>query len=154
MSRFDGMTVNERLFEAKLDKHYSKAAREQDAAELRRILKAVEIEGESAERVIVWEFGSPFSSNNRQPITLSPELPRDPRIARLSAKGQRIAQHFFDEQGGLGSKQCVRQDCAQIAPFAPWIRIETFERERLATEREDRRSFWASNGQASRPAGA
>ena len=60
-SAFQGMTVNERLGEAGLFVEFDHAAYAHDTKKLRTVLAKVDIQGESATRIIDWVITSPDS---------------------------------------------------------------------------------------------
>ena len=58
-SKYDGMTVNERLFEAKLLDEYDSAVKKRDKKALVKILKKVTLSEEQANAIIDAIFSNP-----------------------------------------------------------------------------------------------
>ena len=83
MSKYEAMTVNERLFAAGLLEAFDRAAARHDSAELARILKEAALSEADIQGVIEWVAHSPYSEFNREPIVLRPELVADRRVVAL-----------------------------------------------------------------------
>lgn len=127
MSELSGMTVNERLFHKGLVDAFNHAARKQDTATLRDILKNIELDEQGITDVVEWVLRSPHSEHNRGSFMLSVVLAKDTRITLLPVSQQRIVQHLFQKRGRTGHEQCKWEGCSEIAvdclAFCPYCAV-------------------------------
>ncbi len=127
MSELSGMTVNERLFHKGLVDAFDHAARKQDIATLRDILRNIELDEQGITDVVDWVLRSPHSEYNRDSFTLSEVLASDKRITLLPVSQQRIVQHLFQKRGRTGQEQCQWKGCSEIAvdglAFCPYCAV-------------------------------